>query len=326
MTVRGPRFAALAVCALSGCALLEKKPEAEQPPPRPQPVEASCYALEFDASGKEITRVRKRDFDGVRFDYQLSSTLEAELARKRPQRIFLVLHGWNNDTRSARDFTSQFVKPLAAQAKQAGVNAVFVGVHWDSEEVNFYGSAETAEKIGRRRIAALLTHLGPLTENVVLVAHSLGCRLALSALEGRAGSGQARVAAAVLLEAAVGSTAFVPGSENAFLGAPSRARLIVNVFSKHDDVLGTTYATAMSEPAMGFEGARMATGDPFPTIALTAKGHDRHKLQVGIQAQEGASYGGLVMNVEASELVGDHSDLHDQPLHDLIWDVTRPDF
>lgn len=323
---RSPRRAALVALGLcaSGCALLQPKPRQEPPPARPQPVEALCYALEYDASGQESVRPRQRDHAGVRFTYLTLQNLEAELARKRPQRIFLIVHGWDNDTRSARDFSSRFVLPLTERAKAAEADAVFVGVHWDSEEINFYGSAETAEKIGRRRVATLLTDLGPLARNVVIVAHSLGGRLALSALEGRPESGQQPVAAAVLLEAAVASTAFVPGSEHAFLGAPSRASLLINVHSVHDDVLGSTYATAMGEPAMGFAGARMQGGDPFPTISVGPQGHDRHVLSVAIENQAGAPYGGPVINVEASELVADHSDLTDPPLLDLIWEAAFP--
>ena len=96
----------------------------------------------------------------------------------------------------------------------------------------------------------------------------------------------------------------------------------MNVFSEHDDVLGTTYATAMGEPALGFEGARTPNGDPFPTVVLEPTGYDRRALQLGVEAQAETPYGGPVINVQASAVVSDHSDLTDPPLLDLIWETA----
>ena len=67
-----------------------------------------------DPRGHTAARVRARN--GVAFHYVASDELATALKAKNPQRVLVIAHGWMNDTKSARDFTSQFVRAALTRA------------------------------------------------------------------------------------------------------------------------------------------------------------------------------------------------------------------
>jgi len=314
-----------------GCALLvPPEPAGDEPEPTdqaPEEIVAECLALEYDASAHETTRARVRDFGGVRFVYKPSDVLGRAVAAKKPERVFVITHGWMNDTRSARDFVSQLVRGLVDQAEAAGLDparVAFVSLHWDSERVNFYGSAANAEKIGRRRVARMLGPDLP-RDRTVLVGHSLGARLVLSALQGKDGASSRVAAAAVLLEGAVDAGALHPDLDpeefGAFPRAVPRAGLVLNVHSRRDMVLEHTYSAAMQSPALGFAGASREPGAAYATYAVERGGLAPSELEAALDRPDAQVPGaeGRFVNVDATAVVSGHSDIFIEPVFELLW-------
>ena len=309
---------------LSGCKLLEQKPQEEDPT---EPVVADAFAVEFDSDGVEQPAARVRARNGVAFHYVASDELATALKAKNPQRVLVIAHGWMNDTKSARDFTSQFVRAALTRAERDQVPAsslAFVGVHWDSEQVNFFGSANTAEVIGRERLAPVLEAIGDAvpTARVLLVGHSLGARMVLSSLQG-AGDDFA-AGGAVLLEGAVDQTAILPDLEEgfgAFPAAPGRTPLLINVHSNNDTVLQETYARAMRSPALGLLGAVREGTQAYPAFALTGPVDMailRSWLSVADSGVPGATRSRAI-NLDATAVVSGHSDIFGDEVQDVIW-------
>ncbi|MCO5167692.1 MAG: hypothetical protein M9894_15200 [Planctomycetes bacterium] len=323
---------------LAGCAMIgappERAPDHDAAPAAPSdaPIVADCHVVELDALSAEVEEPRERAFDGVRFRYAGSPAVVEALAAAAPQQVFVIAHGWMNDVQSGREFTGRLVKGIAERARRDGVDASrlgFVAVHWDSKRLVFHESALNAEVIGSRRVAPLLARLGERVPGakVVLVGHSLGGRLVLSALNAEGPATQVRAHAAVLLEAAVDQDALLPERGGSLIGgfpmAPGRTPLLLNVHSRQDDVLELAYKNAMRRPALGREGAdRAIGGERYARLELRAEPFDPIRLD-GILTDPQSRWPGApdrhVVNVDATAVVTGHSEVFIQPVFDLVW-------
>lgn len=330
----------LLAVALGGCAMLG--PPQERPDRDPEttdgaaaaPTVADCHVLELDALSAELDEPRERSAGGVRFRYAGSATIVDRLKASPPGWVFVVAHGWMNGVQGGRDFTSKLVRGIQERAGQDGVAAdrlAFMAVHWDSERVIFHESALNAEVIGARRVAPLLARLSaelPQTR-VVLVGHSLGGRLMLSALGAEGAADALRAHGTVLLEAAADKDALLPERASSLVGgfplAPGRTRLLANVHSRQDAVLDLAYTNAMRTPALGREGAdRAAGGEQYATLHLTGPVDPaslERALSDPLAAFPGVP-GRLLVNVDATSVVSGHSEIFIEPIYDLIWRVA----
>lgn len=326
---------------LPGCALfaVEPRPKDHDPEPTtsivgPATVVAECHSIELDARAEEIVEPRERAANEVRFRYAASAKVIEALAAAKPEVVFLVAHGWMNDVVSSRDFSSKVVRGILDQAKRSGADATklaFVAVHWDSKRPLFHESAVNAEVIGSRRIAPFLGRLADLlpTTKVVLIGHSLGGRLVLSALSAEGKPTVLRAHAAVLLEAAADQDSVLPERSQSLVGgfalAPGRARVIVNVHSRQDDVLDLAYKNAMQSPALGREGAdRAVGGERYASMKLGAA-FEPSRLEVALREPTARWPGAadrLFVNVDATAVVKGHSEVFVTPVFDLIWRVS----
>lgn len=313
----------LASAALSGCqvpkALTAPNEEQQREIERKRelPTEARCLVLEYDFEAKERPRPRSEAYDRVEFVYTSSDRLGAELAAANPSYVFVVAHGWMNNSVSSQEFAGRWVNGLRARL-QPGERVAFVSLHWDSERVVFHESAATAVRLGKRRVAPVLEQIlqaVPQTR-LVLIGHSLGGRLMLSALQH---SSARLVHAAVLVEGAADAT-WLHGE---MAQACARAGRIANVYSIHDAVLENAYANAMQAAAIGRVGAERAPGQLFPRIELLAQ-FDPGALHAALGQDTARTGGGAsVVNVDASAVVTGHTDIDHPQLYDLTWGVTR---
>jgi hypothetical protein len=323
----------------SGCALF-----APAPPPAdrdPAPIDpavteapaAECQVIEVDAMSEEVKEARERTFAKVKFRYGGSDVAVDALVAQAPQFIFVMAHGWQNDVQSSREFSSDIINGLLARAQRDGVDPKrlgFIAIHWDSKRPLFHESAVCAEVIGKKRVAPLLATLATRlpAARVVLVGHSLGGRLMLSALGADGPPTTLRAHAAVLLEAAADHDALLPERSTSLIGgfplAPGRARIIVNVHSRQDDVLELAYKNAMRAIAIGREGAERMAGERFATYKLTPS-LDFAAFEVAAHepnAQWPGATDRTFVNVDATAVVAGHSEVMVDPVFDLIWRVA----
>lgn len=336
-------LASILLTALGGCAMLGPPQERPDRDPEPTtaagatdagPVHADCHVIELDALSAELEEPRERTAGEVRFRYAGSAAVVDALRGAAPEWVFVISHGWMNGVQSGREFTSKLVRGIQERAKKDGVDPAklaFVAVHWDSERVIFHESAVNAEVIGARRVAPLLARLGDTLKQakVVLVGHSLGGRLMLSALGAEGAPDVLRAHGAVLLEAAADHDALLPARESSLIGgfphAPGRARLVANVHSRQDSVLELAYQNAMRSPAIGREGAvRAAGGERYATMHLVGP-VDPAAFDEALSDPQ-ARFPGvpdrLFVNVDATSVVSGHSEIFIEPIYDLIWRVA----
>jgi esterase/lipase superfamily enzyme len=124
--------------------------------------------------------------DFVRDDVKVSS----QLGQLNHSRLIVLIHGYNNTRAKARRSFEKFRGELRINAwcRDEKVLGSFVGFHWPGDHwvglisaMSFNARVQSAERAGRR----LAAHLATLDrrQEVVLVAHSLGCRVALEAVE-----------------------------------------------------------------------------------------------------------------------------------------------
>lgn len=328
------------VVSLAGCAMVGPPQERPDRDPEPAgaaetgPALADCHVIELDALSAEIEEPRERTQGEVRFRYAGSARIVEALQADAPGWIFVISHGWMNGVQSGRDFTSKLVRGIQERARKDGVDPAklaFVAVHWDSERLIFHESAVNAEVIGARRVAPLLARLGEVLPRakVVVVGHSLGGRLMLSALGAEGPADALRAHGAVLLEAAADHDALLPERERSLIGgfphAPGRARLTVNVHSRQDAVLDLAYKNAMQSPAIGREGAvRTPDGARYATMHLVGP-VDPAAFDKALNdplARFPALPDRLLVNVDATSVVGGHSEIFIEPIFDLIWRVA----
>lgn len=284
---------------------------------RELPTEFRCYSLEFDHEAKERPRPRQEAYDRVEFNFTGSRELPQSLGAEAPTHVFVVVHGWMNNTISSQQFASRWVNGIRARA-QPGEKPAFVSLHWDSERLVFHESAMTATKLGKRRIAPLLQALRKAAPGarIAVIGHSLGARAMISALHH---SSERFADSALLVEGA----ADVDWLHDDMRSAGERVSRVANVYSVHDGVLENAYANAMQAKALGRIGAERAPGVPFVRFELSAT-FASNDFQAALSAENSVAAGGSrVVNVDASSVVTGHTDIDHDALYDLAWAVTR---
>lgn len=281
------------------------------------PTEYRCYALEFDHQAKERPRPRKEAYDRVEFNYTSSAEVRQTLAAVGPTHVFVVVHGWMNNSISSQQFASRWVNGIRERA-QPGEKPAFVSLHWDSERVVFHESAMTATTLGKRRIAPLLAAIRQAADGarITVIGHSLGARAMISALHH---SSERFADSALLVEGAADADWLHDDMRN----AGERVSRIANVYSVHDGVLENAYANAMQAKALGRIGAERAPGVPFERFELDVSfAAEDFSAALGAEASVAAG-GSRVVNVDASAVVSGHTDIDHAALYDLAWAVTR---
>jgi hypothetical protein len=327
----------LAMAATTGCKMPgEGPPPAERDPVVATPtVEsvATCHVVELDAMSEELTEVRERSQQAIKFKYGPSSKAVDELVASAPQYIFVLAHGWMNDVMSSREFSANLIAGIRERALKDGFDTsklAFVAIHWDSKRPVFHESALNAEVIGKRRLAPIVAQLHARCpqSRVILVGHSLGGRLCLSALNAGAQGG---AYAAVLLEAAADQDSLCPERASDLVGgfslAPRGCGYIVNICSQQDDVLRLAYANAMRSTALGREGADRGIGERYPKVELKAGGMDLGLFEEALKLTNSKADGTdcRIVNVDATAVVTGHSEVFVAPIFDVIWRVaSRP--
>ena len=313
----------ISLACFSGCQVpraLTAPSEAEQEEierKRELPTEAACFVLEYDHGASERPRPRQEPFDRVEFAYTSSQALKDQLAALNPTHVFVVSHGWMNNSVSSVDFASKWIHGIRARA-QPSERLAFVSIHWDSERVVFHESAVTAVTLGRRRISHVLESIrqGAPQSKLTVIGHSLGARLMISALNSSAGR---FVQGALLVEGAADANWLREG----YVKACARVGQVANVYSSHDAVLENAYANAMRSPALGRIGAERAAGDLFARYELGGS-FDAAAFAAALASPEAAAEGGArVVNVDASSVVSGHTDIDHDQLYDLAWAVGR---
>jgi hypothetical protein len=156
---------------------------------RKQPVKTHCYVSEFSATAEENTGPRKETMGGVAFRFNPPEEVVPALRQEAPRHIFVLAHGWLNDTTASLEFASKLVRGILARAEEAGAkpgDLGFVFMSWNSNRTVFMESALCAETIGHRELAPLLRSLRVQVPkaSLTLVGHSLGARMMLASLQG----------------------------------------------------------------------------------------------------------------------------------------------
>ncbi len=202
-------------------------------------------------------------------------------------RLVVLVHGFNTSEKKARDSYQDFLEKLARRSSGAfwffywpgDHSSRFVGI---LNALGVYNERKGNADTSGRSLGELIMQLSP-GQEIVLVGHSMGCRVVLEALayiaqQRQYREGGAWVSSVCLMAAAVPIDA-CHGPEARYRERPGEPRELV-LYSGHDEVLRPGYKTAewlydsQEGPAVG------ATGQPEgrwldPPID-TGLGHTRY--------------------------------------------------
>jgi pimeloyl-ACP methyl ester carboxylesterase len=164
--------------------------------------------------------------------------------------ILIVVHGWNTTLADAMGNFSDAAKNLGA----AGSPCKVYGFAWSGDPhsttkgawdacLNLKASADVADQVGPGSFADFVKSIQKdcPTTTINILAHSMGCRVVLAALE----TGMLDVHHVVLANAAVPASAF--GGE--FSNAANHANQIIVANMSHDKALAWGYPNCMPKPA-----------------------------------------------------------------------------
>ena len=174
----------------------------------------------------------------------------------------LLIHGYNNSREDARASFERFVKRLEEAARRSSLPWAVFGVQWPSDEKNkvhstlaYASKIEAARESADRIFAYLRNTFGAGGAPVALhiVAHSLGCRVALEILE-RVAAGRPRpnvVLERLILMAAAVPEKWVEGRGPLREGAAlTRATCVLH--STGDEVLRYAFPIGQTQGKDGF--------------------------------------------------------------------------
>jgi pimeloyl-ACP methyl ester carboxylesterase len=169
--------------------------------------------------------------------------LPAFTALTRGREVVVLIHGYNNTRREGRDALLRFAGFLDA----AGVTAVMLAVLWPGDgwakALTYPFEGKDADDSADALLTWITTHVHP-TARVSLVAHSLGCRVAMNAaqqladLQGTAVPALRRVC---LMAAAVDNDCLGRTGSTSYRDATLAAEQLAVLASEEDRVLGLAY-------------------------------------------------------------------------------------
>jgi pimeloyl-ACP methyl ester carboxylesterase len=105
-------------------------------------------------------------------------------------RVIVLIHGFANTQAQAQRKFETFIENVVAAHGEGAFHASAFGFHWPGDhplgtplsQVTYRKRITPARESGERLATALREHLDP-RQQVIMVAHSLGCRVLLSALK-----------------------------------------------------------------------------------------------------------------------------------------------
>lgn len=219
---------------------------------------------------KRITLSYRKDAAGG--DVRDTPRVSDENALKSTQHLVLLIHGYNNDAKAAAEAYEGFharQRDLDEDARY-GIGRTFVEVYWPGDHANkvrsifFYmKSIERAIKTAGLLADYLADHVAAHCR-IDIVAHSMGCRLALELLLALSGRSSApRVGRIVFMAGAVPT--FMLEQQN----PPRRLRAAYDVLCEgaHSLYSGSDWVLALAFPA----GQSLAGGEEG--LVCTALGH-----------------------------------------------------
>ena len=191
--------------------------------------------------------------DATADGYRLAGTPMPGVGRGAGAELVVVIPGWTNDDAGARWTLSRAREGLAA----AGYDEPAVGYAWDADR--WWPGARRAATLNGPKLARFTREYAAANPGVAIryVAHSLGARVALSALATLAAEDRTPVDSVSLLGAAVdaGSVA----RDGRFGAALSAADRVESFRMPTDGVLSLAYPSAEGHAALGAVGIR---GEP----------------------------------------------------------------
>ena len=172
------------------------------------------------------------------------------------QSVTILIHGFQNSVERASESYQRFRRGFANAASPSSRPAVerIWYYHWPGDldqkiisTASFPTRIPDAERSGERLARFLLDHVSP-ESRISLVAHSLGCLVALETVRMVEAShpGSAVIDHVVLLAAAVPEVQCMPGDSEAIF-YPSRERREVAIFSHNDRALGVVYKLGLQQ-------------------------------------------------------------------------------
>lgn len=164
--------------------------------------------------------------------------------------LLIHAHGWNNDLEGGVCSVNEAGETFAAE----GYDSPVVGYTWDAD-FGWYNATEIAEQNGAK-LAAFLTGYADANPDVTLrvCSHSLGARVALSALQSLDAWGRTDVVeSTVLLGGAADDDAVSMDGQYGTSIEAATGRLD-NFWMEDDDVLDWAYSTAEWDTAVGAAG------------------------------------------------------------------------
>ena len=272
--------------------------------------------------------------------------------------LLIMSMGWNNDQFEALERYNDLVMQTARNTGGADFNPLVVGITWPSVWAFRYAKDFTrklthissypnktmdADEIGFTVMNVFLNHLVPQVENAtglrsVLVGHSMGARILSRAyysggqlVESTARSGRAPIL--IGLQGAFSSNRF---AENYKLLPPVRW-FISGEGGPYQDVnapgghVALTWASQdLANPVARFASGAPHVGGRFGAIEF-AKAHLENKVLAlpwqGAVATESACKEavdlGLILYLDASNIIGDHGDIRDAEVGRLVWSVIK---
>jgi len=175
------------------------------------------------------------DADGAR--------LPAFTALTRGREVVALIHGYNNTRREGRDALLRFARFLDA----AGVTAIMLAVLWPGDgwakALTYPFEGKDADDSASALVAWLTAYVDP-TARVSLVAHSLGCRVAMSAAQQLAelrGPGAPTLGRVCLMGAAVDNDSLGRVGATCYRGGTLAAERLAVLASHEDRVLAVAY-------------------------------------------------------------------------------------
>lgn len=171
-----------------------------------------------------------------------------ELTATANKKVLLLIHGYNNEPEDVHNAYAVIDKMV--KSRLSGKYGHVAGYIWPGGDDGLdYWAAKTRANALARRVGILLHKLTAAGATVDLMAHSMGCRVALKALKTRSSKVARNVFA---LAAAVDNESVEKGEE--FYKGTQRCQNFFVFHSKHDSVLNTAYRAAEFDSALGLRG------------------------------------------------------------------------